>query len=298
MSIEDKKSGNDPHATGTTGTSVDRGDDLVERTALYPGERAGEAANRAREAPAAPQTRALDRSRLGDTLESAEILIQEGLFAEAKRLLRKILRTDPLSSGAKKFLSEIQEAEIEKLLRRDSPLPATRRDARSPSTPVSPQEIEAKLRGELGIPEEPKTAESDERFLGEIESALRGATEADRFALAVGLHEIGLRAECLKLLRPLAGSDEVPLRAASAILASDCSREMGDPLSAEMGLRDALCDSDLPPLSRAAIHYALGETYEALAQGSQALFHFQAANELIPDLRESRRKIRSLGGED
>src|SRR4051794_3122912 len=107
-----KDSDNSQGSGDSTRTTVDLGDDLLERTASH-------TANsfhipkpvddvHVESAPPLPTT----ADEIADQLQSAKILVNEGLVEEGKKLLRRILIADPRNLLARKRLDEIQELEL------------------------------------------------------------------------------------------------------------------------------------------------------------------------------------------
>lgn len=86
-------------------TSVDLGEDLLEQTKeIVIEEKKSESSQ--------PNPSLLP----SDDIEKAEILISERLLNDAKKILRKILRKDPVHFKAKGLLEEIQKQELQDLL--------------------------------------------------------------------------------------------------------------------------------------------------------------------------------------
>src|SRR4051812_48800551 len=97
----------DDQSKGThTGTRVDFGDDLL---ATRTGIRKAES-----ETPF---------DEIGDKLESAKILLGEGLLEEAKKILRKLLIDDPHNVIARKRLEDIHEKELQQIFGDSTPRP-------------------------------------------------------------------------------------------------------------------------------------------------------------------------------
>src|SRR5690242_4524033 len=88
----------------TESTSFDMGTDLIESTATWV------------EPDQVPEAQKPARDQKADALEKAAILVSEGLLDEAKKTLRSLIIAQPDSVAARKKLSEIQEAELKKIL--------------------------------------------------------------------------------------------------------------------------------------------------------------------------------------
>lgn len=88
------------------GTTVDLGEDLLEAT-------------KALERPPQPVVAQNDVVE-NDEFQRAEILMAERLYDDAKKIFRKILRTDPGHTLAREKLEEIQKVELQELLGSDS----------------------------------------------------------------------------------------------------------------------------------------------------------------------------------
>src|SRR4051812_49290327 len=106
-------SGKDPDptetVTSTASSSVDLGDDLIANTADIPnyetltGIEIRPQRSKESEAPLNSE------EKIKDQLQSVQILVSEGLFDEAKRILRQILVLSANHVEARKRLTEIQD---------------------------------------------------------------------------------------------------------------------------------------------------------------------------------------------
>src|SRR5687768_1065666 len=105
----------------TISTQVDLGDDLVEtRTVLRPDQRSP-----SESVPASANSEESSAPESPDELIlNAKILMSEGLFEDAKKTLRRVMRMEPGNLAARDRLEEIQKIEIKKMLGGEEAVPS------------------------------------------------------------------------------------------------------------------------------------------------------------------------------
>lgn len=168
------------HEGTFSGTQVDLGEDLLE------------------------QTRTLSKAsvKITDDLQSAKILLGEGLIDDAKRVLRKILIGDPGNAPAKHMLNDILDRELKQLF--GSGAPARRKFSSGPAAEVDLAQIdpEGLMKGldrdlELGLFEAgpgplTESRAGAEALASSVEVQLKGASPRDRIDIGIGFLELGM----------------------------------------------------------------------------------------------------------
>jgi hypothetical protein len=178
-----------------TNTQVDLGEDLLEKTRTR------------------TQTRTIPGNlpagkHVGDDLQSAKILLGEGLVDDAKRVLRRILINDPGNAPAKAMLNEILDRELKQLFGEGGPQRRRFSIQPPPELDLSQIDPEGLMRGldrdlDLGLfepgdgpVEELRQTSAD---LGKaVDAQLKGATPRDRIDIGVGFFELGMPELALK----------------------------------------------------------------------------------------------------
>lgn len=134
------------------GTQVDLGEDLLEATRAIVRSREGKAGK-----TSATKTRGAGKAvgddspdfNVQEEIQRGEIFFNERLFDDAKKVFRKVLRSDPNNSTAKQFLDEIQRSEIQDLLGGEAP--RKRLGSNTATDDDDPQIVLEKLEKELRI---------------------------------------------------------------------------------------------------------------------------------------------------
>lgn len=140
-----------------------------------------------------------------ELIRNAEILLNEGLPDEAKRLLHQVLIADPSHSRARHALDRIHDEELKQILEgRESPRSRTRSEISPPLLGViDPEQVLQRLDEDLALgltspllTELAEDAEASMRamqaFLSEVDRAMVGATYQDRIDLGVGFLQMEL----------------------------------------------------------------------------------------------------------
>ena len=155
------------------GTRIDLGDDLLERTTAIHSDVSMHAPD------------------FEDSYESAEILLSEGLIEDAKKVLRKLIRTNPNHYFAKKKLEEIQQAELKALLQPEEVRPSSTKQDRQINAESVLRELDRDLN--LGISNHESIQEltvftdiaAVEAFIKKLDNDLTHLTINDRLDLGI-----------------------------------------------------------------------------------------------------------------
>jgi tetratricopeptide (TPR) repeat protein len=270
--------------------SLDLGDDLLEPTSII-----------ARQPPSQPFD-------LDDRLQSAGILIQEGLIQDAKQVLHKVLIHQPDEPRALSLLADIRNREMKELLH----LGPKRhiiggRESTETSGVLAAQEVEQviqnletdlqKLGFQFGLkPDQAREALQDpalfEGFCAKIEEQLSGASSQDWIDLGVAfiemeLDDIAARWFHLALQTiDLSGPDvQAQVISATGLLATVLIQS-GKALEASCRLEPLVRDSDIRAEDKIELFYLMARSYELQGKEQMALELFRHVASLDPAYRD------------
>ncbi|MCM2321651.1 MAG: hypothetical protein NDJ90_00135 [Oligoflexia bacterium] len=289
------------------GTRVDLGDDLLEftRTLQRPPEKGAVAPDE----PAALETEEFVRIRveeIGDQLQSAKILLNEGFPEEAKKVLRRILLADPKHAPTRKLLADIHELELKQIFGETRQRPSFGGAKAEPV--LSGADADDVLRTldhdlELGIfsetagravapfnlvPGSPELREYAENLEGE----LKDLSAQDRIDLGVAFLEMGLPELAIRQFKAAISlrlrespEPDTPFLAATALLAHACI-QAGQPFEATMIIQGVLQDSDVPLTQKLEFFYQMGRACEAMRKTEVAADWYDQARAIDPHHRD------------
>ncbi len=289
-------------------TRVDLGDDLLEKTAVLP---RSESSLSADAAPLTPDDPISLPEQIEDQLESARILMNEGLLEEAKKVLRKIILADPHHVGARQRLDEIHEAELKQIfgsedrrrrilgddadaaLSGESPAEnaddVMRRLNRDLALGMLEEDIEQPLLAELSLFQ---NADEMEKFVARVDRDLANAKPSDRIDMGIAFLEMGFYEFAARQFRVAAQEPSVVTQA-SALLAHALIAS-GRAFDATLVLETVIMDSELKPEEKIDFLYLMGRAHERLGQRSVALAWYRQAYELDPKYRDVNERIQTL----
>jgi tetratricopeptide (TPR) repeat protein len=234
-----------------------------------------------------------------DRLESAQILHSEGLNDEAKKILRRLLISDPANLVVRKALQAIQDKELSGLLDGAHHFDPLRSTPELAPTNSAADEIEASLDQDLGLNLYGASIPTLE-FFSDLESVLAGAGSRDRLDLGIAYLEMGspLVAEhCFRTARQGdagATSEENRERfvAASALLAQ-ALLSAGKSLEALHILQEALKGASEED-QRVELVYLMARASEAVERPKDAELFYLKVRELEPGYRDVDERLRGL----
>lgn len=256
------------------GTVVDLGEDLLE------------AARQPKTPPPKPDTYSeIEVKDSADAVHSAEILMQEGLIDDAKKLMRGVLREDPHHVPAKKLLQQIQDQEIKLLLR------ATDHDSkkkRKPEESLSLHAMLTNLERNLGVSFQEGQAD---KILFESEVQLGSK---DRLDIGIALSEMGQLDSAIDQFRKVAQTytDDRNLYVAANVLLISALIEMGSGYEAILTIEPLLADVDLVAEQKIHFLYLLGLACESLGSPSEASGWYAEAARIDKSYRDLRQKLK------
>lgn|GEM_PF-5700879 len=223
-------------------------------------------------------------------ISSAEILLREGLHAQAKKVARAALIKDPSLIQARKLLATIEEIELKELFakeksKRNSALKAT---APSPWFSLEAAERErAALFNFLNIEEEktveipPQEQEAFTRFLVDTYSSAPASSHVD---LGIALAEMGLWTWAFDQMRSARRDSEWEVRA--TCLLGNLMVLANQPYDALIELEPLTVRGDLNDEEKLEAGYWIARAYEALAKMQPAIMWYESIHETKPDYRD------------
>jgi len=287
------------------GTRVDLGEDLLERRVAP--------APETHERPA--EERLPEITDLEDSLQSAQIYLNEGFIDEAKRLFRAILRIDPRHPTALAKLREIQETELKNIFREEQPRRYGRDRRQGTVEPVDSEWVMRQLDKDLqlGIFEpsaasEPQVAELSlfgdkaalDAYAVRLEDEMADATAQDRMDLGIaflemGLFEIAVRQfEALRQTILREDEEKAPIRRAAISLLAYTLIRAGRPFEAMLDIEEVIGDPEITPAEKLEFYYLMGRANEKLSRKEVAAAWYGKSARLDPDYRDVRERLKRV----
>ncbi len=258
------------------GTRVDLGDDLLAVSVEGAPSRLIPASARA---PASAR----------DDLDSARILMDEGLLEDARRALFRVLRNEPGNRLALGLLEQIRTTEIRSILKPDSRAQAAhaRAHADQAAPHRDPEQIIAQL--ELDWHLELGPSESERLVARQWISQGLGPESSlqERMDWAVALVQLGLPDLGVEVLEACGQLHASP---SATALHARASLESGRPEAARALAEQALRDPDFPKDLRDEMGYLRAMSFLRLGQRSEAAAIFRT----LGNYRESRAWVARL----
>jgi len=297
------KNRNDSDPELEAGTRVDLGDDLVEKTAILAPSEGGPAQDQelliTRSSSSAPARQEPIESRL----QSARILIGEGILEEAKKILHKVLVEDAGSIEARHALEEIHELELKQIFGEETGRQVYARGKNTPEAIDADQILEQLDRdlslglGGRDLPGLLRNAENLRQLTSRLDSELADLSAQDNIDVGVGFLEMGLAEIAISrfnaALAAYTGSSATPPQAiisATSLLAVAQLAAL-KPFEAQFTLQPALNDSELSPEAKIDLYYLMGRVQEQLGKPDRAADWFRHVAEINPKYRDVRERL-------
>jgi tetratricopeptide (TPR) repeat protein len=268
-----------PQQRSDDSTRVDLGDDLIASSVIAPN-----------------QGDKLTGHSTDEQFENAKILANEGFIEDAKKILRKILISDPKHAPAKQHLQQILDREMDDLLaHRDSPMKRPQLFERKGKQARAPQatsdEVLRELERDLGMSE-------NQDAPGGIEADVSGASQTDRIDLGIAFMEMGMYEKAISHLRAAIDMIESELEpdllqkiSATALLGR--AYLLGKrPFDAIQLLHAVLRDAEISPNDKIEFFYLMGLAFEQTGDRKAALPWFGKVRELDPKYRDIQERLR------
>ncbi|MBI2711968.1 MAG: hypothetical protein HYX41_03745 [Bdellovibrio sp.] len=305
----------------TEGTKIDLGDDLIEKTAILSGMKVPAKVSLTDEiADGEIQLGTADSSRVAvrvektgtpqELLQSASILVAEGLGQDAKKVLHHILVIEPGNVAAQEALKKLQAQELESLLSSEggprSYLGKKKKEA--PEAVDVDQIIEDLDRDlELGLDllvEDPTGLAlspfgalfKDEKIMDDfgkrLEKDLASATPKDWIDLGIGFLEMEIYPIAARLFSGAVRRIDALSEGAGGLMLSAVSLEglcfvlMGRPHDAVSCIQPVLRDTEIKFEEKIELYYLMGRAYESLNKFTIAREFYDQVREIDPSYRD------------
>jgi tetratricopeptide (TPR) repeat protein len=285
------------------------GDDLLEKTAAivrptHAGNAGGEEDEATNVRLPAPAPEAIP-----DQLESARILVNEGIVEEAKRVLRRILLAAPNHIEAKRMLDEIHETELKQIFGETGG--ARRRPGRrEPESSIEAsadlvlRDLDRDLKLGLGLSLFEDRA-AMEAFGERMDREFASSSASDRVDMGIAflemdLHDLAARhfsAAVQRLEAEEASDDEdcEPERLLSATGLLAYSLVLGGKaFEATIAMQQLLGDAQIQRESKLDLIYLMGRAYEAMEKPEAADAWYAQTLEIDPRYRDAAERLISI----
>ncbi len=275
-----------------TGTSIDLGEDLLEKTRTKESSSIDESVDDDDNAYAAKSPISVGEST-DDLIQSAQILLREGLAEEAKRILHQVLRKDPANVTARNLLGQIHEQELKQIFY-DEPVRRQKKSVLDGDHEKVLQELDRDLKlGILNLEDQPslfKDSAGIDSFAEKIEESYINASPRDRMDLGIAFLEMGVFELAVRQFRAAQRSSSDTL-AATALLAYALILN-GKAFEASLTLEAVLGDISLELNQKIEFFYLMGRANESLNRIKLATEWYQDVLNIDPTYRDTEERIR------
>lgn len=252
------------------------------------------------------------KTRSLQSLSAAEILIQEGLLDDAKKILRQILRKDSSNISARNRLREIESKEIHALLS-GSGTDSTQTYTHSKKKPQKPQSTEKLMReldrdlqlGVFGDSLDVQSLTQEMEFFGTKENYLEFQSridrlvatlgEADRLDLGVAFMEMGFFEVSTRvfesLARTAAQKPELEMQLIAGNLMASSQLSSGHPFEAIMTIEPLIHEAGIAHERKIDLFYLMGRANELLGKWEQAKDWYARVLEIDPRYRDVKERL-------
>lgn len=264
-------------------TTVDLGDDLLKtKTTLSP--------------PTQKTVQPLKKETAKDWIESAKILMSEGIYNEAKKNLRRVLFEDPQNPVALKLLDQIQDIEVQKLLSEEGQSTFQRRrsgdDQRDPGEVLEQliDYLDIDLYFESGGEKAFKNKETEEEFKKWISHFPKGASSKDHLDMGVAFIEMELYEYAIKEFEKVRADD--PLSKEAKSLKALAFILNNEPFYALLELDALLQNNTVKNEDKIDWAYLKARAHEGLKNYEQAVSWYNTVHEVEPGYRDSFERLK------
>ncbi len=268
-----------------TNTKIDLGEDLLEQTKL------GILQNNHN-----PQD---NRSTIDEELANAEILINERIYDEAKKIYRKIIRKDPTNLKVKTLLQNIQDIEIQELLNTDNRaanriVPASITREKPTEELISDLEKDLRInlsRGECQIvPDLFPDEATESSYISNLIKSIELGTPQDQIDIGVAQLEMGLHGAAKAVFEELIKNKDYATT--GMYLLGHALINAGEYVEATIRLEPLVRDLTMPEDKKADFLYLMGIAFEQLNEVIKSKEFFRRVYAINPRYRDVVEKIR------
>jgi tetratricopeptide (TPR) repeat protein len=305
----DEMTKNQDPASEQDGTRVDLGDDLLEKTAML--------------SKSEPSMHEMDEKRLlldevsdsptlaegiDDVLESAKILMNEGLLDDAKKNLHRVLIADPNNWTARQQLQEIQDLELKQILGGEEVRRPFHKRNQSVLSEESDSDFIARQLDQdlnLGIfsdnPELPALSENEiDGVFSRVEKNLTdsNALPQDWIDLGIAFFEMDLHSVAAHLFSGACkrlnseAPEEFPQFLSASSLLAYALILSGRPYDAISKIQPLISDSKILLQDKAELFYLMGRSYEQMRRYDLAGQFYHRVMEIDPYYRDIYSRLR------
>ena len=272
-----------PENSEETKSQIDLGEDLLEKTNT------------------AIQDYSIDPSQgtvfdVEDAFRSAEILIEEDLFEDAKKLLRKILRKEPQYHRARRALEKLENQEIQSLLS-----PAQKSNTSKETSQLDHEGVEAiqnKLDQELGLNDIPNMPLKKNKVIGE--KSIQSELDIVIAMIELGQWDQAIQASgeaVKKAQRELDENEALRVWISGVYLKAVSFFFKNEDHHVLLEVASVTESAEVESQQKVPFVYLRARSYENLSKTKNALICYQQIIEIDPDYRDTRSRLQMCKSE-
>ncbi len=243
----------------------------------------------------------LDKTKVlpEDEIESARILMNEGLVEEAKKTLYRVLARKPELRGAHELLKKIEAIELKELFSESPTDPSQKAKTTNEDINGVIDQLDRDL--SLGL-NEASDAIAKKEIWNALSDSQAGELDAKaRYDLGVAFYEMGCFLDALRELQRAEKRirmentflDETGL--AVVTLSAQCLIDLGRAFEAKAYLEPVLTEPDLKHEDKLGLYYAMALAEQSLGNTKNALNWYLNISGTDPDFRDVQLKMRAFG---
>ncbi|MGE0614317.1 MAG: tetratricopeptide repeat protein [Bacteriovoracia bacterium] len=244
---------------------------------------------------------------LDDSVQSARILVNEGLIEEAKRTLWRILRDDASHVVARELLEEIHELELKQLFDENSPRRERRGRRRGEPEHWDTESIIAELDESLGLQLDDggdtllaqlfKDDRDVREFKRRLDEDLASLAAPERLDVGIAYFQMGLPdiafAQFDAVRKTSTDGDLIYI---STTLVAQAQLAMRKPFEALVSLEAFLGSSDLSSDQKLNLYYLMGVAHQQIGSAPEAMSCFEWVAHADPRYRDVQDRLNQLRG--
>ena len=230
---------------------------------------------------------------LQDAIEKAQILINEELYVDAKKILRKVLIIDPDQSDAKSLLNEIQKIELDQLM--DLTKNIKKNTNEKPNLDEILEGLEKVTKTKLVENKNQsielfKNDKLKNEYLNKLNEKISKINDRDLLDLSIAFYEMELFEFAVMIIQNISNHSDYYMSAQIIICKSLI--ELNKPIEAIVKLENILKKSELKEQIRCNVNYLLGNAYEKLKDFKRANEYYRYVYQLNPRFKDVMEKLK------